>query len=106
MTKTPTRKKANMEDKSSSRLDALKREGWTRQFVAGEPRLSEAVALYRESGFEVLLEPLPRRESELLPLIDSRDGCAQCFNGLQPQFKIIFTRPYKREPSPGDEQSG
>ena len=38
----------------------LEAEGWTRQFVAGEPRLSEASEMYRELGFEVLLEPLPR----------------------------------------------
>jgi len=100
-------KKANMEHEFSSRLDALKREGWTRQFVAGEPRLSEAVALYKESGFEVLLEPLPSGdEAECLPIIDNGDGCARCFETLQQQCKIIFTRPYKTAPSPGDEPSG
>ena len=78
----------------SSRLDDLKKEGWTRQFVASEPRLSEAVAMYKESGFEVHLEPLPSGgESEILPLIDSRDGCARCFEGFEDQYKIIFTRP-------------
>jgi hypothetical protein len=71
-----------------------------RQFVASEPRLSEAVAVYKESGFEVHLEPLPSGgESEILPLIDSRDGCAKCFEGSPEQYKIIFTRPGKDAPS-------
>ncbi len=89
-----------MEDDAPSRLGALKKEGWMRQFVASEPRLSEVVAMYKESGFEVHLEPLPPgSESELLPLIDSDDGCAKCFDGLQEQYKIIFTRPGKDGPS-------
>ena len=33
--------------------------GWTRRFIACEPRLSESVELYESLGFEVLLEPLP-----------------------------------------------
>ena len=45
-------------NKENSRAATLKKEGWNRQFVAGEPRLSEAVELYREMGFDVLLEPL------------------------------------------------
>jgi hypothetical protein len=89
-----------MQGNASSRLEALKKEGWTRQFVASEPRLSEAAALYKESGFEVHLEPLPSGgEPDLLPLIDSGDGCAKCFEGFQEQYKIIFTRPGKDGPS-------
>jgi hypothetical protein len=85
---------------TSSRLETLNKEGWTRQFTASEPRLSEAVALYKESGFEVHLEPLPSGgEPDLLPLIDSGDGCAKCFEGFQEQYKIIFTRPGKDGPS-------
>jgi hypothetical protein len=89
-----------MEGDPSSRLDALKKEGWTRQFVASEPRLSEAVAMYKESGFEVHLERLPSGgEPELLPLIDSGDGCAKCFECLEEQYRIIFTRPSQKGPS-------
>ena len=78
----------------SSTLEELKKEGWTRQFVASEPRLSEAMAVYKESGFEVHLEPLPSGgEPEILPLIESSDGCARCFEGSQEQYKFIFTRP-------------
>jgi hypothetical protein len=93
-----------MEGNVPSRLDALKKEGWTRQFVASEPRLSEAVAIYKESGFEVHLEPLPSGgESELLPLIDSCDGCAKCFEGFEEQYRIIFTRPGRDGPSLEEE---
>jgi hypothetical protein len=89
-----------MEGNVPSRLDALKKEGWTRQFVASEPRLSEAVAIYKESGFEVHLEPLASgSESEFLPLIDSSDGCAKCFEGFEEQYRIIFTRPGRDGPS-------
>jgi len=42
-------------DKQESILEKLKKEGWTRQFVANEPRLSEAVDLYRETDYELLL---------------------------------------------------
>ena len=35
----------------------LERQGWMRQFVADEPRLSEAVELYKSLGYEVRLEP-------------------------------------------------
>jgi hypothetical protein len=92
--KTLSSRHDRMNATTSSRLDVLKKEGWTRQFVASEPRLSEAVAVYKELGFEVHLEPLPSGgEAEILPLIDSRDGCAKCFEGSPEQYKIIFTRP-------------
>lgn len=35
----------------------LERQGWTRQFVADESRLSEAVELYESIGYKVRLEP-------------------------------------------------
>ena len=40
-----------------SKEEQLKREGWMRQFTTDEPRLSEAVELYRSLGYEVHLEP-------------------------------------------------
>ena len=36
----------------------LEKEGWSRQFTSDEPRLSEAVELYKSLGFEVHLEPI------------------------------------------------
>ena len=50
-------------DNQASRLEILQSEGWTRQFVANEPRLSEAVELYKETGYEVHLEPIPKAET-------------------------------------------
>jgi hypothetical protein len=63
-------------------------QGWRRQFMANEPRLGEAVATYRELGFQVHLEavdPAACRQS---------GGCASCFERpeVAEQFKIIYTR--------------
>lgn len=62
-------------------------EGWTKQFVAAEPRLSEAVELYRSLGLEVRLEPLsPAEEGE---------ECRSCLEANRERFKVIYTRPAK-----------
>ena len=79
-----------------SRIGILERDGWTRQFVASEPRLSEAVEIYKQAGFDVHLEPLP-------PARDiGDDECRKCFEGYEHQCKIIFTRPKikTRNPAP------
>ena len=77
-----------------SRLDILERKGWTRQFVANEPRLSEAVELYKETGYEVHLEPMPTKGKPAdLPMTGS--DCIVCFEGTEDQYKIVFTRPKK-----------
>jgi hypothetical protein len=81
-------------DDHGSRLEALAREGWTRQFVANEPRLSEAVELYKETGYEVHLEPIPEGDNPLdLPMVGS--DCKTCFEGTEDQYRIIFTRQKK-----------
>ena len=64
----------------------LEKEGWTRQFSAAEPRLSEAVELYKEIGFEVRLEPLDRKEA---------GECGVCFEEDADKYKIIYTRKKK-----------
>ena len=72
------------------RDEELRRQGWTRQFLADEPRLSEAVAEYRDIGFEVHLEPFdPKGKGE--------DGCTTCFDdpAVAARFKTIYTRPAK-----------
>ena len=72
----------------------LEEQGWAEQFIANEPRLSEAVEMYQEAGFEVHLEPLPTE-----PVCESCAGpedekeCRICFEGVEEQYKIIFTRP-------------
>jgi hypothetical protein len=83
-----------------SRESVLHAEGWTRQFIASEPRLTEAAELYRELGFEVLLDPLPEtaqcEECEGAAETDKSE-CRVCFQGVEEQYRIIFTRPRKKE---------
>jgi hypothetical protein len=63
----------------------LEKEGWTRQFTVDEPRLSEAIELYKSLGFEVHLEPMvPDKNSE---------ECAACFKVMCGRYKTIYTRP-------------
>ena len=81
-------------DREKAIVTALEQQGWTKQFVANEPRLSEAVELYKEAGFEVRLEavpPQPRHPSEEKCELDA--DCRRCFEGFEDQYKIIFTRP-------------
>jgi thiamine monophosphate kinase len=87
-----------------TRTVTLEREGWTRQFMACEPRLSEAVEMYKEAGFEVHLEPLPKEpECETCAGEEDKDDCRICFEGFEDQYKIIFTRPKEREAEFEDE---
>lgn len=70
--------------KTGSRQRELEAAGWVRQFTAEEPRLSEAVELYRALGFEVHLEPV--RPEELA------EGCRECFKIEPGKCKTIYTR--------------
>lgn len=59
--------------------------------MANEPRLSEAVELYRSMGYEVHLEPLPVVDCKSA---DEESGeCRACFKGFEDQYKTIYTRP-------------
>ncbi|MCP4579826.1 MAG: hypothetical protein GY846_26445 [Deltaproteobacteria bacterium] len=72
----------------------LERQGWRRQFVAAEPRLSEAVEIYKELGFQVHLEPLtPQKKTSNGRPHDTEIKCRACFEGAEGQHSIIFTRP-------------
>jgi len=74
----------------------LEQEGWTRRFTANEPRLSESVELYRETGFEVRLEPLPGKDAcDVCSIEENDDSCRVCFEGVENEYKIIFTKPKK-----------
>lgn len=74
----------------------LERQGWRRMFVAAEPRLSESVAMYKELGFEVHLEPLPTQEKQSNGQAHGTEiKCRACFEGSENQYRIIFTRPVK-----------
>ena len=79
-----------------SRIEILESRGWRRQFMAGEPRLSEAVELYKLAGFEVHLEPLPKKpECRSCPGLKEKNECRICFEGFEDQYRIIFTRKKK-----------
>ena len=87
-----------MMNEGKPRSEILEGEGWTKQFVACEPRLGEAVEMYKEVGFEVHLEPLPKEaECESCAGDEDKDECRICFEGFEDQYKIIFTRPGKSE---------
>jgi hypothetical protein len=66
-----------------ARERALTAEGWTRRFMAVGPRAEEAVALYRQLGFEVLLD-LPTAE-------ELREECGDCRLALD-LFRVLYTR--------------
>jgi len=76
----------------------LAAQGWRRQSVASEPRLSEAVELYRSLGQEVLLVPVLRECT-----VDGGAGtCTTCFgeDDDPDRFQVIYTRP-KADPASG-----
>jgi len=79
-----------------ARLEALKQDGWIRRFATNEPRLSEAVEVYQEAGFEVILEPIAIEENESDGFVCSAEmKCRKCFEGSEDEYKIIFTRKEK-----------
>ena len=79
-----------------SEENRLEKEGWSKRFITGEPRLSEAIEMYKEAGFDVHLVPLPKE-----PVCDScvgseeTDDCRICYEGSEHLYKIIFTRAKK-----------
>ena len=74
---------------SAGREAQLRAEGWARQFMADEPRLSEATEEYRSLGFEVRLEPVDPVACA------SGSECRACLAdpATAARFKVIFTRP-------------
>ena len=72
----------------SKRQQELEAQGWTRQSVMDEPRLTELVDMYKELGFEVHLEPFDPDEEE---------GCMTCMDQEPERYKVIYTRPGSEE---------
>jgi hypothetical protein len=88
----------------SNITDILKKEGWAEQFVAGEPRLSEAVEMYKEAGFDVHLEPLSKEPTcDTCAGEEGGAGCRACFEGFEDQYKIIFTKKKEGATTSDDE---
>lgn len=71
---------------SETTAERLAKEGWTRQFTASEPRLSEAVQIYEALGYEVRREPVDPKE---LPSA----ACRECYLAQSGQYRTIYTRP-------------
>ncbi len=69
---------------ANKRQQELEAQGWTRQNVMDEPRLSELVEMYQELDFEVHLEPFDPAEEE---------GCIICMAQEPERYKVIYTRP-------------
>ena len=82
--------------KTVSPEDALLRDGWKRQTVIGEPRLSEIVANYKAMGFEVHVEEF-KTEGE--------SGCNTCFDAGEEMgfsYGTVYIRK-RNEPTGEDE---
>ena len=83
-----------MTESEESIAEAMKKDGWKKQFVAGEPRLSEAVQLYKEAGFEVILRDMPPvKASAENTKCGSETTCLTCFEGFERDYKIIHAYP-------------
>jgi len=67
-----------------SKIAALEKQGWQRQFTTDETRLDEMVDFYQSLGYEVRLEPA----CEELPLPE----CNTCYEKLCHKYKTIFVR--------------
>ncbi len=68
-----------------SREEQLKADGWSRNCLIDEPRLSEIVKLHEELGFEVLLEPA-------YPSVCKEQECTSCFQENPDSCKIVYIR--------------
>ena len=71
------------ENKKLFRDYELAQEGWKKQDIYDEPRLSDIIEMYEELGFEIHLEPFdPRFET----------GCTKCMQADPDKFKTVYTR--------------
>jgi len=77
-----------MKTAKTSRHEELEADGWTRQFIASEPRLSEAKEAYEEMGLEVRLEPVDIKDLD--------QECTDCLE-MDDSCRLIYTRPQMGE---------
>ena len=66
-----------------TREEELAAQGWQRRATYDEPRLSEMVAMYKDIGLEVHLEPIHPEEEE---------GCTDCMQLMPDMYKTVYTR--------------
>lgn len=65
-------------------LTPPERDGWEVRYVGTEPRISEVIELYRELGFEVLVEPY-------IPPPDCGE-CKTCLESAGDGMKVVYVR--------------
>ena len=63
----------------------LEAEGWELQSVLSEPRLSEAVELYEQIGYEVKVLPFDPKE-------EGCTECTECFKECIGSVFAVYTR--------------
>ncbi len=96
MAETPRRVIPIAQSKAVNPEDALLRDGWIRQTIIGEPRLSEIVQNYKAMGFEVHVEEFKT---------EGDSGCTTCFDagqGMGFQYGTVYVRK-RSEPAGEDE---
>lgn len=71
---------------SNSNESELERDGWKREFVASEPRLSEMCELFKSLGREVKITPTVEEIEEL------DETCKACFESTREATFTIWTR--------------
>ena len=58
-------------------------DGWRKRSILDEPRLSEAVQLYEEMGFEVMVQEVRPED------VEDESCCIEC---VTDSLKVIYTR--------------
>jgi hypothetical protein len=66
-----------------TREEELTQQGWEKQNIYDEPRLSETIELYEEMCLEVHVEPFNP---------DEESGCTECMKAAPEKFKTVYTR--------------
>lgn len=66
-----------------ARQEELMAQGWQRRATYDEPRLSEMIALYKNIGFEVHIEPIHPEEEK---------NCTGCMEHMPDMYKTVYTR--------------
>jgi len=69
-----------------SKITALEKQGWQRQFTTDPTRLDEMVDFYQSLGYEVRLEPACE---------EPPPECGSCYEKSCDQYKTIFVRRIK-----------
>ena len=70
-----------------NRRQVLEADGWTRQFIASEPRLSDAKEAYEEMDLEVMFEPIDTNDLD--------QECKTCLE-MDEHCRVIYTRPKRK----------